>query len=128
MKIVLNILLILNSALAFSQVAEFNFLDKTTVKWGKVHEGEQLVHYFVFENTGEVPLIIEDAQVACPCTKVDFPKEPVAPGASDSIKVSFDTNGKFYYQDRTVILSANTKKDEKLRLKVYVIPKEEGKD
>jgi hypothetical protein len=118
-------LFILNSALAFSQVAEFNFLDKTTVKWGKVNEGEKLTHYFVFENSGNAPLLIEDAQVACPCTKVEFPKHPVSPGAKDSIKVTFDTEGKFYYQDRVVKLVANTKKEEKLRLKVYVIPKEE---
>ena len=115
----------LNSALVFGQAAEFNFLDNTTVKWGKVSEGEVLTHYFTFTNSGEVPLVIEDANVACPCTVVDYPKSPVAPGAKDSIKVTFDTEGKFLYQDRTIVIIANTKRSEKLRLKVYVIPKEE---
>ncbi|MDX1651169.1 MAG: DUF1573 domain-containing protein [Brumimicrobium sp.] len=120
-----TIFIILNSAFGLCQTAEFNFKGKTTVKWDKTKEGELLSHYFIYQNTGSVPLIIEDAKVACPCTKVIFPKNPTLPGATDSILVTFDTAGKYYYQDRTIQLIANTGKSEKLRFKVYVIPKEE---
>lgn len=119
------IIITFNSALGLSQVAEFNFLGNTTVKWDKTPEGEVLKHYFVYENTGDIPLIIEAANVACSCTKVTFPKQPISPGEKDSILVSFDTNNKFYYQNRSIELIANTKRKEKLKLKVYVIPKEE---
>ena len=125
MKSVTLIILLLNSALGFSQAAEFNFLSKTTVKWDKTPEGEQLQHYFVFENSGDAPLQIQEAKVACTCTKVSFPKKPIPPNEKDSILVSFDTNNKFYWQDRTVELIANTKRKGKLKLKVYVIPKDE---
>jgi hypothetical protein len=126
MKLYFAIIFIaINSALGFGQVAEFSFLGKTTAKWDKVNEGKQLQHYFVFENSGTVPLIIQDAKVACSCTKVEFTKAPIAPGQKDSIRVTFDTNEKYYYQDRTIELVANTKKTEKLRLKVYVIPKDQ---
>lgn len=126
MKLYFAIIFIaINSALGLGQEAEFLFKGKTTIKWDKVAEGEKLEHYFVFENSGKQPLIIQDAKVACPCTKVEFPKAPVAPGQRDSIHVIFDTKEKYYYQDRVIELVANTKKTEKLRLKVYVIPKGE---
>ncbi|MEX1191824.1 MAG: DUF1573 domain-containing protein [Brumimicrobium sp.] len=126
MKLYFAIIFIaLNSAFGFGQTAEFDFLGNTTIKWDKTPEGEILKHYFVFINTGDVPLVIDDAEVACSCTKVDFPKKPIAPKSKDSILVAFNTEGKFYNQDRKIILKANTKKQEKLRLKVYVIPKDE---
>lgn len=117
--------MIINSAIGFAQYAEFSFLDKTTHKWDKANEGDQLQHYFVFENTGNVPLIINEALVTCSCTKIIFPKYPIAPNQKDSILVSFDTNQKYYTQDRTIKIKANTKKEQELRIKVYVVPKEE---
>jgi hypothetical protein len=126
MKLYFAIIFIaINSALGFGQEAEFLFQGKTTIKWDKVAEGEKLEHYFVFVNSGNKPLLIQEAKVACTCTKVDFPKAPIAPGQRDSIHVTFDTKEKFYYQDRVIELVANTKKPEKLRLKVYVIPEGE---
>jgi hypothetical protein len=53
------------------------------------------------------------------------PKEPIAPGKSGVIKITFDTNGRTFYQDRVIILNTNTKKkEEKVRFKVYVEPKQ----
>jgi hypothetical protein len=117
--------MILNSAIGFAQYAEFNFLDRTTHKWNKATEGDQLQHYFVFKNSGEVPLIIDNALVSCSCTKINFPNQPVPPNEKDSIRVTFDTNQKYYLQDRIIKLKANTKKEQELRIKVYVVPKED---
>lgn len=115
----------MNSAIGLGQSAEFLFEGKKNMKWENTDEGVLLEHYFVFSNSGNQPLLIQDARVACPCTKVDFPKKPVLPGATDSIRVTFDTTDKYYYQDRIIELVSNTKKTEKLRLKVYVTPKED---
>lgn len=117
--------IVINSAFGLSQKAEFLFKGKQTVKWQKVAEGKQLEHYFVFENNGKQPLIIQEAKVACTCTRVIFPKNPIAPGQLDSIHVLFDTKGKSHFQDRVIELIANTTKTENLRLKVYVIPEGE---
>jgi hypothetical protein len=115
----------LSSALGFGQVAEFSF-EAPVFKSPKINEGKQIEHYFVFTNTGKAPLIISHYEVACSCTKVFFPDYPIAPGKTDSIRVTFDSNGKYYQQDRAIILSSNAKKKETtLRLKVYVIPKED---
>lgn len=111
------------SASCLAQEAVFH-CDKPTVKLDKVDEGATVEHSFIIENKGKRTLIISGYKVACPCTKVYLPKEPIQPGHSVAIKVVFDTNGKAFYQDRTILLTTNCAKPEKkLRFKVYVKPK-----
>lgn len=121
---VLLFIVFINSAIGFGQYAEFDFLGKTTHRWDKVNEGEILHHSFVFTNDSELPLTIKDAVVECSCTQVEFSNEPIPPGAKDSIVVTFDTDQKYYKQNRTITLKANTKREEVLKIKVFVIPKE----
>lgn len=105
-------------------MAEF-FVESPLHKFPKTREGIQLKHAFVVKNTGETPLIISRYEVSCSCTKVTLPG-PIAPGESGHVTVEFDTNGKYYQQDRKIILFTNTKKKtEYLRFKVYVIPADE---
>ena len=115
-------IIVLNSALGLGQVAEFSF-DKTVHKFPDVKEGIVLEHFFIVKNTGQVPLIFSDYKVACACTKVELPTQPILPGEEYKLRVTFDTKGKYYFQDRIIYLKANTKKEEhKLRIKVNVIP------
>jgi hypothetical protein len=124
MKSLLTIIIILSSALGFSQVAEFSFKQKT-YKFPKAKEGEQLSHYFVFTNTGNAPLIIDSYVVECHCTELIFPFYEIKPGQTDSVLVKFDTEGKYFAQDRRVIITSNAKKKETiLSFKVFVEPKE----
>lgn len=124
MKSLLTIIIILSSALGFSQEAEFSFKEKTH-KFPKTIEGEQLSHYFVFTNTGNIPLKINSYVVECHCTEVIFPSHEIQPGKTDSLLLKFDTNGKYFAQDRNVIISSNSKKNETvLRFKVFVEPKD----
>jgi len=119
------IIIALNSALGISQVAEFS-IEEPVYKFPKTYEGVILQHEFKFTNTGDAPLIISDYTVSCSCTKAILPKEPILPGKSSVIKVTFDTNGKYYHQDRIIYIKTNAKKSEhKLRFKVNVIPKNE---
>jgi hypothetical protein len=102
-------------------------VDNAIHKFEDTKEGVLLTHTFTITNTGDAPLIINDYKVACPCTKVELPSQPVLPGKSVKLKMSFDTKGKTYLQDRTIILQTNTKKkEEKVRFKVFVIPENEG--
>lgn len=117
------IILFLSSAPGYCQEAEFS-IDNSVHKFPKVDEGVILEHFFTITNSGGAPLIISEYKVSCSCTKVFLPKGPILPGESYKLKVSFDTNGKYYVQDRTIYLKANTKKEtHHLRFKVKVIPK-----
>jgi Protein of unknown function (DUF1573) len=124
MRLILFAFILLNSALGFGQKAEF-FVEDEVYKFPKTGEGLLLEHDFTVVNKGTDTLRIMDYKVACNCTKVDFPAK-IAPGQSGNIHVSFDTKGKYYQQDRTIILLTNTKRGmEKLRFKVFVEPKKE---
>ncbi|WP_341902832.1 DUF1573 domain-containing protein [Fluviicola taffensis] len=116
--------IILNSAFCIGQKAEFS-VDKGVFSFPKTKEGPVISHDYVITNTGDTPLIISDYKVSCPCTKATLP-EPIPPGKSAILHVTFETKGKYYEQDRSIILSTNTKKGtEKVRFKVFVIPEDE---
>jgi len=126
MKLYFAIIIIaLSSAFGFGQTAVLS-IDKPTHKFPKTYEGTALEHIYTITNTGDVPLIISDYSVTCSCTHAVLPKKPILPGRTFNLKVTFDTKGKYYFQDRIIYLKANTKKKtHKLRFKVNVIPRNE---
>lgn len=110
----------------FSQVAEFSF-DKTIKNYRVINEGDTLHGYFVYANKGKKPLSIERYSVECHCTKVILPKKPTQPNEVDTIYFTFDSNGKYYQQKRSIMLfSKDTRRElHEIFFKVYVNPKEE---
>ncbi|MFK7757344.1 MAG: DUF1573 domain-containing protein [Flavobacteriales bacterium] len=108
-KALVAFIMILNSAIVLGQYAEFSF-DERTHKFEEVIAGAQLEHTFTFTNKGEVPLVISKYDVECTCTKAIYSKEPILPGETGTIRVTFDTEGKLGWQYRKILLHANTKK------------------
>lgn len=81
---------------------------ETTFNYGKIKSGAKVTHSYKFTNTGKEPLVISNAQGSCGCTVPEWPKEPIAPGKSGEIKVTFDSTGKNGPQSKRVTLTANT--------------------
>jgi hypothetical protein len=79
-------------------------------KWdfGDIIQGEQVEYAFRFTNTGTSPLIITSAKGSCGCTVPEYPKEPIAPGESSYLRVTYDSNGRQDRFDKTVTITANT--------------------
>ncbi len=75
--------------------------------FGFIHQGDVVSHDFIFTNNGEEPVIIQDAEVTCTCTKVDYPKQPIAKGQKGTIKVTFDSKSAYDRQERTVLVKSN---------------------
>ena len=118
------IIIALNSAPGFCQEAEFR-LDKSLHKFPTTKQGTVLTHDYLITNTGDAPLIISDYKVSCTCTKAILPEKAIEPGDTFALQVSFDTKEKYYFQDRTIILVTNTKKQtHSIRFKVKVVPNE----
>lgn len=46
---------------------------------------------FVFTNTGKEPLILSNVRASWGCTTPAWPRQPVLPGQSETIKVKYDT-------------------------------------
>lgn len=80
---------------------------ETKHNFGFIRQGEIVSCEFEFTNTGDGPLIISDCEVACKCTTVDFPKEPIAPNGKGKIKVTFDSKSAMDRQEREVIVKSN---------------------
>ncbi|MBD3583938.1 DUF1573 domain-containing protein [Flavobacterium selenitireducens] len=90
--------------------------------FGKIVTGDKVTHVFKFKNTGEADLIISKAYGTCGCTVPEYPKEPLKPGASGEIKVSFNSSGKHGNQSKSVILETNTEKgEEKLKIHASIV-------
>ena len=81
--------------------------DKLQYNFGKINQGESVSHQFVFTNTGEAELIIANAKGSCGCTVPKWPREPIAPGESEEIKVTFNSAGKSGKQRKTITLVTN---------------------
>lgn len=82
--------------------------DQMTHEFGKITQGESVSYEFKFKNTGKEPLIITSASGSCGCTVPDWPKDPIKPGGSASIKVTFNSAGKMGGQDKTVTIISNS--------------------
>ena len=62
--------------------------------FGTIKKGEKVTHVFSFTNTGDADLLIKNVKTTCGCTVGDYNKEPIKPGETDEIKVTFNSNGK----------------------------------
>lgn len=81
---------------------------ETEHDFGTIIDGEQVSYAFRFENTGDGDLLIRSASGSCGCTVPEWPKDPIAPGKSGVINVTFNSEGRSGTQNKTVTLVANT--------------------
>lgn len=93
-----------------------------TIDYGTIEHNADGNREFKFKNTGKSPLIITNCKGSCGCTVPTWPKEPIAPGATASIKVKYATDrvGPF---TKTVTVTSNAKTPTKtLKITGKVLP------
>lgn len=89
--------------------------------FGKVKQDSENHYVFKFTNTGKEPLMISNAQGSCGCTVPEYPKEPIAPGATGEIRVEYKPGKQEGNQAKTVTVTANTEPAQTiLRIKADV--------
>ena len=97
--------------------------DKEVHDFGTIAEGAIVETEFMVKNVGDADLIIHEAKGSCGCTVPQPPKDPIKPGDSAPIKVSFDSKGKPGSQEKTVTLKTNTANGhEMFKIKANVTP------
>ncbi|HAH33211.1 MAG TPA: hypothetical protein DCL52_00310 [Flavobacteriaceae bacterium] len=74
-----------------SAQAKISFKNET-VDYGKIIKGSDGIRVFEFTNTGDAELVVTNVKSSCGCTVPKKPEGPIAPGASGSIEVKYDTN------------------------------------
>lgn len=103
--------------------AVIEFQEKS-IDFGDITQGDKVEHTFVFKNTGDTPLMIQNVAVTCGCTAPNWPKEPIAPGNTGELKVVFNSTGKMGKQNSVVRVYSNASEPiEKVSLISNVLPK-----
>ncbi|BEG98448.1 DUF1573 domain-containing protein [Bacteroides sedimenti] len=96
--------------------AEITF-DKKVHNFGTFSEESPKVKcIFTFTNTGDAPLVINQAIASCGCTVPEYTKEPVMPGKKGTIEVTYNGAGKYPGEFKKSITIRSNAKEELVRL------------
>lgn len=102
--------------------AEITF-DKTVHDYGTVYQEGNGTCEFKFTNTGKEPLILSKPVSSCGCTVPTWPQEPILPGKSDVIKVTYNTKS-IGPINKTVTINSNARTNRVvLQIKGNVVAK-----
>lgn len=114
-KTSLTILLLTIITIAFGQTdsAEIKF-EHMVHDFGTIEFGGDGSTNFIFTNTGKAPLLLNNVKSTCGCTVPEWPKTPIAPGQSDTIKVVYNTHRSGAF-NKGIIVYTNTS-TESIRL------------
>ena len=105
LTVVLALLVGLNAGAQTKAEIVFENLDHD---FGKIKEDAGPADFnFNFKNPGTVPLVISAVNASCGCTTPEWSKEPVLPGKSGFIKVSYNPLNRPGSFNKTVTVIAN---------------------
>ena len=100
--------------------------EKTEHDFGKIHEEAGKVSVeFKFKNEGMTPLVLSNVRASCGCTTPNWSKEPIEPGQTGTITVTYNANGRPGRFQKTVTITSNAKESTtRIYIKGEVIPKQ----
>lgn len=95
--------------------------------YGTIKNGANGECVFEFTNKGNEPLILANVKGSCQCTVPEWPKEPIAPGATAKITVKYNTkNAGPINKSVTITSNAVNEPTKVIRIKGNVLPAENG--
>ncbi len=87
---------IVSISMAFAQQQADIKFDKLVHNFGTFSESNSVQKCtFVFTNTGNAPLVINQAIASCGCTIPSYTKAPIKPGEKGKIEITYNGKGKF---------------------------------
>ena len=122
MKKMLMMAVLLFACVSFASAqenqAQIKF-DKVSHDFGTFSESSPVQEcIFTFTNVGQAQLVINQAVASCGCTVPSYTKEPIAPGKTGAIKVTYNGKGKFPGHFKKSITVRTNGKPEMSRLYV----------
>ena len=101
-------LLLLAGLTAGAQTSAEMAFESVDHDFGKIKEDSGPANFnFNFKNIGKVPLVISTVSASCGCTTPEWSKEPVLPGKSGFIKVSYNPLNRPGSFNKTISVMAN---------------------
>jgi len=95
----------------------------TTIDFGKIEQGKPVSAEFEFKNPSMVPLIINSVRPTCGCTVADYPKEPIQPGKSGKISITYNAAASGFFQKSIVVTTNASEGNTSLLIKGEVMQK-----
>ena len=87
--------------------------DTLVFDFGTVLEGEEILRDFPFVNATQVPVRIESARKSCGCSRSDYPRTPVAPGATGKVTFVLETMNRSGRQSKKLVIRTDEEGDKK---------------
>ena len=83
--------------------------DATTWNFGTISEaGGKVSHTFHFANTHTAPIVIEEVISTCGCTIPKYSKQPIKPGSTGTVTVTFDPKGRTNFFSKSIRVVSNS--------------------
>lgn len=84
--------------------------DKVEHDFGTIKEVDGPVSYtFIIKNVGKAPLVITRVATACGCAKPEFDAEPIPPGKTGKVKITYNPAGRPGQFVKTISVYSNGK-------------------
>lgn len=100
-------------------------LKETEHNFGKIPQGKPVYYTFEIVNTGTEPLKLDNVQASCGCTTPEWNPDPIAPGASSTIKVGYNAAAEGDF-DKSITITYHKDQTKFLRIKGHVWKAPEG--
>jgi hypothetical protein len=95
---------------------------ETQFDFGSIEKGTPVSHDFTFSNNGDAPLLINNVKTSCGCTVSSYPKDPIMPGDSELIKVTYNAAKAGSFTKNVTVFSNTNTSTTKLIIKGEVSP------
>ena len=89
---------------AFAQTLS---LDKEEIQFGNIKLNTDVTSKIKVTTTGDKPLVLKSVVGSCGCTAPDYPKTPIAPGASADITVKYSSGSMAGDFNKSVTITSN---------------------
>ncbi|MCF0190583.1 MAG: DUF1573 domain-containing protein [Marinilabiliaceae bacterium] len=125
MKKIITIVIALMASLSVGAQKSVITFSETVHDFGEIQEdGGNVKCEFLFENTGDRPLVLHNVQASCGCTTPVWPRTPIQPGAKDRIEVSFNPQNRPGVFSKTITIQSNAENNTvQLRISGKVLEK-----
>lgn len=104
----LTVLMVFSSLAVGQTIEPMIVFDEAVHDFGTIEEADgPATTVFNFTNTGQKPLLVKHASASCGCTTPEFTKEPVGPGKTGFIKVTYNPKNRPGIFNKTVTVTSN---------------------
>lgn len=125
MKKILSVMTLALCAVAMMAQQPVITFKTTEHDFGKINEADgRVTTVFEFKNEGMEPLVLSNVRASCGCTTPNWTREPIEPGQTGKITVTYNPNGRPGRFQKTVTITSNaTEATTRVYIKGEVIPK-----